>query len=322
MTLINELKQKVLNEEMIEKSEALKLYNEPLEELCEAANEIRKYFCGNKFDICTIVNAKSGKCSEDCKYCAQSAYYDTSCEEYPLISIDDMLSDAKYNQEKGVLRYSIVTSGKRLSKKEVEKVKKSVEQMKKETSIHICGSLGLLDREDYEGLYQSGMKRIHNNLESSMKNFENICTTHTFRDKVVSIEFAKNAGMEICSGGIFGVGEDIEDRIDLAISLRELQIKSIPINILNPIKGTPFENLSILSQDEIRRIIAVYRFILPDSYIRLAGGRGLLDDKGKSCFLSGANAMITGDMLTTSGISIDTDLNMISDLGCEVEKIG
>lgn len=319
MSFINKMKELVLDGGDISKEQAIQLFNQPIDELSNAANYIRQYFCGNIFDICTIINAKSGKCSENCKYCAQSAYYSTECEEYPLLSEEKIFDNAKYNADKGVLRYSLVTSGRNLNDNEVDSICKVVEKISNTIPIRVCGSFGLLNDGQYRKLYKSGLTRIHNNLETSKRNFPNMCTTHSFEHKVLAIQAAKENGMTVCSGGIFGIGESVQDRIDLAFSLKELEIKSIPINLLNPIKGTPYENNKLLTSEEMNRIVAVYRFIMPDAFIRLAGGRGLLNDKGRSCFLSGANATISGDMLTTAGISIDTDMKMIKELGFEVK---
>jgi len=318
MSLIHEIKQKVLKREIITPYQTLQLFDAPIDELCNAADEIRHHFCGNTFDICTIINAKSGRCFEDCKFCAQSAHYNTKCEQYSLLSVQEIFDSAKYNADKGILRYSLVTSGKTLSDKEIESVCQTVRKIIRSVPIRVCGSFGLLNDSQYKKLYEAGLTRIHNNLETSEKNFPNMCTTHSFTDKITAINSAKNAGMTICSGGIFGIGESVQDRIDLAFSLKELGVKSIPINLLNPVKGTPYENNTPLTSEEVRRIVAVFRFILPEAFIRLAGGRGLLADKGRSCFLSGANAAISGDMLTTAGISIDTDMKMIKELGFEV----
>ncbi|MEI3337807.1 MAG: biotin synthase BioB [Clostridium sp.] len=313
---VKELKEKVLNGKLIGKEEALFLAKEaPLKELTEAANEIRKHFCEDKFDICTIINGKSGKCSENCKFCAQSSFYDTHIKEYSLLNSKAIVKEAKYNDERGVLRFSIVTSGRKLSDKEIDSVCESIKEINKNTSVSVCGSFGLLSEEQYKKLKEAGLTRVHNNLETSRKNFKNICTTHTFDEKVQAIKNAKNAGLNICSGGIMGLGETMEDRIDMALELRELGVLSIPVNILNPIKGTPFENNKLLTNDEICRIVAVYRFLIPNGAIRLAGGRGLLVDKGESCFLSGANAAISGDMLTTSGITIKEDMNLLKKIG-------
>ena len=318
MSLIQKTKQKLLNHESISALEALQLFHEPIDELCAAANEIRRHFCGNIFDICTIINAKSGRCSEDCKFCAQSSHYHTACGQHPLLSEQEILDDAERNAAKGVLRYSLVTSGKTLTDNEIERICRIVEKIKSSIPIRICGSLGLLNESQYKKLYAAGLTRIHNNLETSEKNFPHMCTTHRFSDKVAALHAARSAEMALCSGGIFGIGESLQDRIDLAFSLKSLGIQSVPINLLNPVKGTPYENNIPLTNDETRSIVAVFRFILPDAFIRLAGGRGLLADKGYSCFLSGANAAISGDMLTTVGISINADLKMIKELGFEV----
>jgi len=315
MSMTEKLKEKVQKGGKISREEALALYDEPLEELCRAADEIRKQFCRNGFDICTIINGKSGKCSENCKYCAQSAYYHTGAGEYPLLDTEEIVKQAKYNADRGVLRYSIVTSGRALKDHEVEKMCEAVREIKRNADIEVCVSFGLLNEEQFRKLKAAGVSRVHNNLETSENNFPNVCTTHTFEDKVKAIKAAKAAGLSVCSGGIMGLGETKEDRVDMALSLRELGIKSVPVNMLNPIPGTPYENNKRLTVDEMRRIVAVYRFLLPDASIRLAGGRGLMEDKGEGCFLSGANAVISGDMLTTAGYMIETDMEMIHRLG-------
>lgn len=318
MNTLLQLKEKVLGEENITKEEIMTLKDADLEELAQAADEIRAKFCGNGFDICTIINAKSGKCSENCKYCAQSAYYDTTAEVYPLLGTEKIVKQAKYNDDRGVLRFSLVTSGRCLSDAEIDKACESIRTIKRETGIEVCISMGLLKEEQFRRLKEAGAARVHNNLETSESNFPNVCTTHTFADKIEALKAVGKAGLSICSGGIMGLGETMEDRIDMAFSLKELGVKSVPVNMLNPIPGTPYERNGRLTNDDMRRIVAVFRFILPDASIRLAGGRGLLPDKGRSCFVSGANAAISGDMLTTAGISIETDMKMIKELGYEV----
>ena len=315
MTAIKDLEEKLYQEHLITKEEALSLLPVPLEELCAAANRIRIHFCGNRFDHCTIINGKSGRCPENCKYCAQSAYYQTDIEEYPLLEKDTLVKQALYNAARGVLRYSIVTSGRALNDAEIDSLCDAIHTIKETEQIEVCVSLGLLHQEQYQRLLHAGASRVHNNLESSAGFFPNICTTHTTEDKISAIKAAKAAGMHVCSGGILGLGETMEDRIDLALMLRELDIHSVPVNVLNPIPGTPLEKQPPLSYNEIRRTVAIFRFLLPKAAIRLAGGRGLMPDKGKACFLSGANAAISGDMLTTSGITIETDLQMITECG-------
>lgn len=316
--MIQTLKNKILEGNSITKKEAYNLLTADLDELCSTANTIRNYFCSNNFDLCTIINGKNGRCSENCKYCAQSSFYQVDINEFPLIHSDQIVKDAIYNYEKGILRYSIVTSGKSLSHDELMDVCESYTKIRQNCPISLCASHGLLSYEQFVKLKKAGVNRYHNNLETSRRYFPNICTTHTYDDKITTIKNAKKAGFEVCSGGIMGLGETMTDRIDLAFELKDLDIQSVPINILNPIKGTPFENLPLLTVDEVRRVIAIFRLILPSITIRLAGGRGLLPDKGASVFMSGANGAISGDLLTTSGINIKEDLKIIEQIGFEV----
>lgn len=320
MNVVKELKEKALHGERITREEALALSQAPLAELREAADEIRKKMCGNGFDLCTIVNGKCGKCSEDCKYCAQSAHYHTACSEtYPLLSAEELLEGARYNGVRGVLRYSIVTSGKRLSNHEVDQVCESIRRIKEETNIEVCVSFGLLDEMQFRKIKAAGASRVHCNLESSARYFPEVCTTHTYEEKIETLKAARRAGLSICSGGILGLGETMEDRIDMVLTARELGVKSIPVNLLNPIPGTPYEKNRPLTNEEACRCVAVFRFLIPDASIRLAGGRGLVGDKGEACFRSGANAAISGDMLTTAGITVETDMELIKQLGFEAK---
>lgn len=320
MSFITELKEKIFTGGKCSREDALKLAEEPQEELFRAADEIRRHFCGNVFDMCTIVNGKCGSCSEDCKYCAQSAHYHTACEAaYSLLSAEELCARAKENARRGVLRYSIVTSGKYLPDEEVEQMCASIRKIKEETGIEICVSFGLLKEDQFRKLKNAGVSRIHCNLETSRRFFPEVCTTHTFEEKVETLKAARRAGLSICSGGIMGLGETMEDRIDMLLTIRELGIKSVPVNLLNPIPGTPYENNRVLSNNELCRIAAVFRFLIPDGFIRLAGGRGILGDKGRQCFKSGANAAISGDMLTTSGITVETDMELLKTLEYEVK---
>lgn len=316
---VAELKNKVIRGELITKDEALTLADAPLKELTKAADEIRRQLCGNTFDICTIINGKSGRCSENYKYCAQSSFYKTCVEEYPLLSTEKIVEQAIHNYEQGVLRYSIVCSGKKLSDSEVDKLCESIKAIKKACPISVCVSLGLLDEENFRKLKNAGADRVHNNLETSRRFFPQVCTTHTFDDKIKAIKAAKSAGLEVCSGGIMGLGETMEDRIDMVLQARELGVRSVPVNMLNPIANTPFENNRILTQEEMQRIVAIFRFVIPDGFIRLAGGRGIMSDKGRSLFTSGANAAISGDMLTTQGITTEKDMQILKELGYEVK---
>lgn len=317
---VQKYKQMVLDGQLLGKAEAAVLAQMPLESLCAAADEICRHFCGNQFDLCTIINAKSGRCSEDCKYCAQSSWYHTAADSYPLLGTEALLEQAQYNDKKGVPRYSIVTSGRSLSQQEIEQLCGSIPVIKENTGVSVCVSLGLLTEAQFRQLKQVGVSRVHNNLESSRRYFADVCTTHSYDEKIQTIRAAQRAGLTVCSGGIVGLGETMEDRIDLALTLRELGIKLVPVNLLNPIAGTPYAQNERLSNEELRRIVAIFRFLLPDAFIRLAGGRGLLPDKGRSCFTSGANAAISGDMLTTSGITIEQDLALLQELHYEVVR--
>lgn len=319
MSDVKLLADKVIKGGQVTKAEALCLYEQQLTELCKSADRIRQHFCGHSFDICTIINGKSGSCPENCKFCAQSAHNHTDVSQYPLLPAEEILAKAKANREQGVLRYSIVTSGKRLSDTEVDQMCEVIRKIKKEVGISVCVSFGLLNERQFRELKEAGATRAHNNLETSRRRFSSVCTTHTFDDKVQAIRAAQAAGLSVCSGGIMGLGETVEDRIDMALSLRKLGIQSVPVNMLNPIPGTPFENNEKLTEEDMRRIVAVYRFILPAASIRLAGGRGLLHDKGRGCFTSGANAAISGDMLTTAGITAKTDMKLINELGYEAK---
>lgn len=321
MSFTEEMKDKILRGKWIGREEALRLAEEPFEELRQAADEIRRKVCGSGFDLCTIVNAKCGRCSEDCRYCAQSAHYRTACEEsYPLLSTQELLEDARRNAQQGVLRYSIVTSGRRLSEEEVEQACESIRRIRAEVPIEVCVSFGLLDEVQFRKIKAAGASRVHCNLESSARYFPSVCTTHTYEEKIRTLQEAKRAGLSICSGGILGLGETMEDRIDMVLTARELGVKSIPVNLLNPIPGTPYENRVPLDNEEACRCVALFRFLVPDASIRLAGGRGLLGDKGEACFLSGANAAISGDMLTTAGITVETDMELLRSSGFEVKR--
>lgn len=312
---VDSLKNKVLEGNLITKEEAKELLSAPIEELCMAANEIRDHFCGNGFDLCSITNAKCGKCSEDCKFCAQSAHYDTEVTCYPLKSGEEMTAEAVHNESQGILRFSLVTSGRSLSSAEIDSVCDSIREIKSRSIIKVCVSIGITDIESFRKLKDAGATRVHCNLETSECFFPSICSTHTYEDKIGTLKAARAAGLSICSGGIMGIGETENDRIDMAFTLREIGVKSIPVNFLSPIKGTPLEHNKSLGDNDKRRIIAIYRFILPDAAIRLAGGRGLIADKGEGCFRAGANAAISGDMLTTSGITAATDIALIRSLG-------
>ena len=316
--MVQKLKQKVMDGKEITKEEAMTLAEADLDELCQAADEIRKHFCGNVFDICSCINVKGGKCSEDCKFCPQSCFNDkVEVKPHTLIGSDQMLEEAAYMAQKGVVRCDLVSYGRRLPKDDVRKIVQDIERIRKETGIAVCCSFGLLDQEDCEMLRKAGITRLHNNLESSRTFFTGVCSSHSTDDKMATLRAARATGLTLCSGCLINLGESMEDRIELALMERELGVKSIPVNVLNPIKDSPFEDRKPMTNEEFCRTVAVFRFLLPDASIRLAAGRIYLADHGKRALSSGANAAITGDFLMTGGMSIDSDMAMAKELGYE-----
>lgn len=290
-----------------------------LKELCEGADRIREHFIGEKVDLCSIINGRSGRCPEDCKYCAQSAHNHTSCEIYDFLPEEKIVEACKLNESEGVDRFSIVTSGRALSGEEFEKAVHAYETMHAECKIDLCASMGFLNAEQLHRLHEAGVTSYHHNIETSKRNFPNICTTHTYEQKLETLKLVKKEGMCACSGGIIGMGETWKDRLDMAVSLAELGIDSIPINALMPIEGPPLENQPRLTEDEILRTIAFFRYINPEANIRLAAGRALLTNDGEIAFQSGASATITGNMLTTVACAtIRSDKQMLENLGRDV----
>lgn len=285
-------------------------------ELCTNADRIRSTLCGNKVDLCSIINGKSGRCSENCKFCAQSIHHCTEIEHYDFLDECKIIDECQYNASKGVHRFSIVTAGRNLSGDDFDKALSAFRKMN--GKINLCASFGLLTDKQFIQLQEAGVNRYHCNIETSERFFPQICTTHTYADKIACIKRAQKNGLDVCSGGIIGMGEMWADRIDMAISLTELGVHSIPLNFLIPIKNTPLENAEKLSENDILRTIAIFRFINPTADIRLAGGRNLMEKSGEKAFRSGANSAITGDMLTTSGSSIDSDIKMLNEIGLTV----
>ncbi|WP_337742523.1 biotin synthase BioB [Fusobacterium gonidiaformans] len=322
---IHQLKDRVLEGYLVTREDAAKLLSisiekeEELKELLQAANEIREKFCGNFFNLCTILNAKSGRCSENCRYCAQSAHFKTNADVYPLVSKEVALEAAKEVEVEGAHRFSLVTSGRGLQGKEEEldKLQDIYRYLKENTDLDLCASHGICSKEALQKLKDSGVKTYHHNLESSRRFYPTICTSHTFDDRVNTVKYAHEVGLQVCSGGIFGLGETEEDRIDMAFDLRELRVHSVPINILTPIPGTPLENNKEIDPKELLKDIAIYRFILPKVSIRYAGGRVKLGEYAKLGLEGGVNSALTGNFLTTTGNTIESDKKMIKELGYE-----
>ena len=290
-----------------------------LEELLKGADIVREKYSGDRIDLCSIIAGKSGNCGENCKFCAQSAFNHTSCDVHPLLDYDEIYKVARSNEEEGVNRFAIVNSGRGPSDEDFEKLIRIYKRLSEEFNISLCASLGFLAQEQFDRLYAAGVRRYHNNIETSRGYFDKICTSHSFDDKVENIKRAKKAGLEVCSGGIIGMGEDIDDRIEMAFDLQELEISSIPINTLIPIKGTMLEGVKQLTEAEILRTVAIFRYINPEADIRLAAGRGLMENEGEKAFVGGANSAITGNMLTTSGATIRSDMVLVKSMGRTVK---
>ncbi|WP_418965285.1 biotin synthase BioB [Cetobacterium sp.] len=322
------LKNSVLNGNSISFEDAKKLIDldtttqlEDILYLSSCANEIRKFFCGDKFNLCTIMNAKSGKCPEDCKYCAQSAHFKTSAPVYPLTNKEEALNLALAVEKEGANRFALVTSGRGLlTEKETLEVSDLYRYMNSKSNIHLCASHGLLTKKSAKALKEAGVKTYHHNLETSREFYDKICTTHTFQDRVNTVLIAQEEGLEVCSGGIFGLGESRVDRLNMAFELKALNVKSIPLNFLTPIAGTPMENYEPLEPMEIIKTIAVYRFINPDSSLRYAGGRLQLGDLEVQGIRGGINSALTGNFLTTTGSTIASDKEMVTKEGFVLDK--
>lgn len=289
-----------------------------LPELICRADKVRREHMGPDLELCSIMNAKSGLCAQDCKFCAQAGRYATGVASYGLKKKEEMLEAAQRAKDIGAQRFDIVTSGNTLSKKELEIIADAVSEITGKIGIKMCASLGKLAKEDFLLLKKAGLTRYHHNLETSSGFFPKIATYHTFQDRVKTIKAAKKAGLEVCSGGIIGMGESMADRIEMALALKELDVRSVPINILVPIKGTPLETQSPLSCEEAIRTIAIFRIILENKIIKVAAGReSVLRDFQAMAFMAGANGMLIGGYLTIKGRSVEEDWKLVA----EVKKL-
>jgi biotin synthase len=291
--------------------------HEELDYLFEGTNRLRDRFKGNNVKICSIVNAKAGKCQEDCGFCAQSSQFKTDSPEYALLDVEKIVEAAKEAEAFGSNEFSIVTSGTALnSREELNKVIEAVKQIKKETNLETCCSLGLMDLEDLKELKAAGLDRCHHNLETAESHFEKIVTTHNYEDEVLAVKNAKEAGLQVCVGGIFGMGETFAQRVELAIDIRDLETQSFPINFLKPLEGTALENMALMELYEALRTIAMLRLILPTIDLFVCGGREeVFNNHQEKIFAAGANGILGGNYLTTKGQDPKRDITMIENLG-------
>ncbi len=284
--------------------------------LCDAADQVRQRWMGDVIDTCSIVNARSGRCSEDCKWCAQSRHHSTGIAEYEYIPREDLIEAVRMNDAVGVRRFSMVTSGRRVPKAQMKRFCDLYRDAAAESPIYLCASMGLLGREELQMLKDAGVRRYHCNLETASSYFPELCSTHTHEDKMATIRAAIEVGMEVCCGGIIGMGETMRQRLELACEAREAGAASIPVNILQPIPGTPLESTPLISEDDVIRTVALFRLIAPKVTLRFAGGRARLSQESmKRILRGGMNGALIGDMLTTVGNKIDEDYRMFDETG-------
>lgn len=319
--MINSLADKVLAGDNITREEAFALAalgHDKLFDLFAAASRIREKFRGAKVELCSIINAKSGECPEDCSYCAQSSYSSTDAPVFPLVREDVVMEKALEARDKGVKRFCIVTSGKKIDSKELRAIAEMVAKIRR-LGILPCATLGLLNKEELAMLKDSGLERYHHNIETSERFFPEMCTTHTYQDKLRTIAEVQALGLSLCSGGIFGIGEEWQDRIEMAFALKKINPDSVPVNFLIAVRGTPLEDVDLLEPFEALKIISIYRFILPDKEIRICGGRRqVLKEFNSMAFMAGADSLLTGNYLTTTGTAYEDDLNLIKHYGLEI----
>lgn len=286
--------------------------------LRDGAARITKTFSTGRFESCSIINARSGHCPENCKWCAQSAHFKTGCGTYELVSREDCLAAAQANADAGIRRFSLVASGRAVKGTALRAIASMCREAGESTGINMCASLGLLDREELQTLWNAGVRRYHCNLETAPSHFATLCTTHTIEDKLRTIGTAREIGFSICSGGILGMGESRRQRAEFALTLRRAQPDSIPLNILSPIPGTPLENTPLLDEDEFTDAVALFRFVHPRTELRFAGGRARLSRAAQAEALrTGINGGIVGDLLTTLGSTVARDKAMAEDAGLE-----
>jgi len=312
----------VLSGGQVDRDEALVLasaQNADLVDLFAASNRIREHFRRNGVDICSIVNAKSGACSEDCRYCAQSSHYSTDAPVYPLIDVDRMAEAARGAKENGARRFCIVTSGRGIDDAaDLRTIARGVERVR-DIGLSPCATLGTLSGDQLRYLKDAGLHRYHHNIETSREYFPKVCTTHSYDERIDLLVQARSIGLSACSGGILGMGESMTDRVSMAFALRDLDVDSVPINFLMPVPGTPLASITRITPLEALHSIALFRIILPGKEIRICGGRGsALGDLHPLIFLAGADGFMIGNYLTRTGLDPGDDLAILAGLGLTV----
>jgi biotin synthase len=323
-TLLNNLSERIISGEQLSAAEALQLTavsGIDRYELFLAASRVKEHYVGTKVSLCSIINAKSGRCPENCAFCAQSAHHCTDVPVYPLVDEESLVAGAKNAEETGSICYGIVTSGTTISKgEELERICRSLRRIRKETSIEPSCSLGIIDTDTARILFEAGATTYHHNLETARSFFPQICTTHDYEEDVATIRAAKEAGMGVCSGGIFGMGESAAQRVEMALTLRDLQVDSVPLNFLNPIEGTKLAGSSLITPQECLITIAIYRLLMPEKKITVCGGREKnLRDLQSWMFFAGASGTMIGNYLTTTGRNVADDWQMLQDLELATE---
>jgi biotin synthase len=312
--MIKQLEEKILKGGSVSREDAsyiAEVSGPDIFDLFVSANKIRIHFMGNKAELCSIINAKSGACPEDCSFCAQSSKSRAEINVYGLLDRETVTQKAKEAKRSGVRMFSIVTSGRKVSGRDLLAVVEMISEIR-DIGLLPCASLGLLSKKELLTLKSAGLERYHHNLETSERFFSKICSTHNYAHKLKTIDAVKSAGLSICSGGIFGMGETWQDRIDMAFMLKEINIDSVPINFLIPIKGTALEKRGLLHPFEALKILSLYRFILPQKEIRICGGRlQILNEFNSLIFFAGADSLLSGNYLTTTGRSYEDDLRLI-----------
>ena len=319
---IKECQEKVFAGTHISSDDAKKLLNIPdenLKELAKCANEITQDFNGKKIDVEQLNNIKKNACSEDCTFCGQSAFFDTGIDTYQLPTAKEVVSKATKAKEEGAESYCLVAAWREPSPKDFDKVCNIIEEINKKVGISVECSLGFLTVEQAIKLKKLNVKRYNHNLETAKSKFSEICTTHTYEDRLKTLRIARDAGLELCTGGIIGLGETREQRLELSLELARLYPEEVTINILVPVPGTPLELQTELKNSEIIRMFSLIRFLLPESVIKISGGREtMLDDSGEELLQSGANGIITAGYLTMGGNEAKKDIKMIEKIGLEV----